>query len=109
EAVFAGGRVSTLSPAMRAAFPFERGLFDDLEEEGLAPSPSLQEVETQVRQVVEDRMMSGLAPLRLYFGATSDAARFNRAEGLRLGAGLTLRPRDVVQLRVSGGYAFGRE
>ncbi|HET9947782.1 MAG TPA: hypothetical protein VFQ22_02535 [Longimicrobiales bacterium] len=108
-AVFAGGRVSTLSPATRAAFPFERGLFDELEEEGLAPSPSLAEVETQVRQMVEDQVMSGLAPLRFYFGAVSDAARYNRAEGLRIGAGLTLRPAGPLELRVSGGYAFGRE
>jgi hypothetical protein len=35
-------------------------------------------------------------------------ARYNRAEGLRVGAGLTFHPRGDVTLRPSAGYAFGR-
>ncbi|MSR19827.1 MAG: hypothetical protein EXR91_02455 [Gemmatimonadetes bacterium] len=107
--LFAGGRVSTASPAARAAFPFERGLLDDIEEEGLDLSPSLEEVRTEVAQVVQDQVVSGLDPFRLYFAAVSEAARYNRAEGLRLGGGFTLRPAESLMMRVSGGYAFGRE
>ena len=107
--LFAGGRISALSPNMRSAFVFERGLFDDLNEEGLAPSPSLAEVRRQVRQVVEDQAMSGLAPLRVHFANVSDFARYNRAEGLRLGGGVTLRPGGALVTRLAGGYAIGRE
>ena len=106
--LFAGARVSTASPAARAAFTFERGLLDDIEEEGLALPPSLEEVRTEVAQVMQDQALSGLAPLRLYFAAVSEAARYNRAEGLRVGAGFTLQPAGSLMVRVSGGYAFGR-
>jgi len=106
---FLGGRVGALSPARRAAFQFDRGLFDDIEEEGLTPSPSLEEVKTQVRQVVEDHALSGLRPVRLHLGAISEVARYDRSEGLRLGGGLSFRPRGDVFAHVSGGYAFGRQ
>lgn len=106
--LFAGPRVSQVSPAQRAAFEFERGLLDDIEEQGLALPPSLEEVREEVSQVVEGQMMTGLDPLRLYFAAVSEAARYNRAEGLRVGAGVTLRPAGAVMMRVTGGYAFGR-
>jgi hypothetical protein len=107
--LFAGQRISALSPNTRQAFVFERGLFDDLEEEGLTPSPSLTEVRRQVSQVVEEGAMSGLAPFRVHFANVSDFARYNRAEGLRLGGGVTLRPGGGLVSRVSGGYAIGRE
>jgi len=107
--LFNGPRISALSPNQRRAFQFERGLFDDLDEQGLAPTPSLAEVRAQVGRVVEERAMSGLAPLRLHFANVSEIARYNRAEGLRVGAGLTLRPAGGLESRVSGGYAIGRE
>ena len=107
--LFTGGRIGALSPNTRSAFVFERGLFDDLDEEGLVPSPSLAEVRRQVQEVVEDQAMSGLAPLRVHFANVSDFARYNRAEGLRLGGGITLRPGGGLVTRVAGGYAIGRE
>ena len=110
DAVLNGPAVGSVSPSQRTAFVFERGLFDDLEETGgLRPSPSIQEVHTQVREVVEDQVMSGLSPVRLHLGRISDFARYNRAEGLFAGGGLTLRPRGDVAVRGTGGYAFGRK
>jgi hypothetical protein len=106
--LFSGPRVSQVSPAQRATFEFERGLLDDVEEQGLALPPSLEEVREEVSQVVEGRVMSGLDPLRIYFAAVSEAARYNRSEGMRLGAGFTLRPTGSVMMRVTGGYAIGR-
>ena len=106
--LFAGPRVSAASPAQRAAFQFERGLLDDIEREGLVRPPALEEVRTEVAQVVEDRVMSGLDPLRVHFAALSEAARYNRGEGLRIGGGFTLRPEGNITMRISGGYAFGR-
>ncbi|MDH3205915.1 MAG: hypothetical protein OEO79_04845 [Gemmatimonadota bacterium] len=109
DRLFQGRRVTATSPAQRAAFPFERGLFDDLNEQGIDTSPSLQAVEHEVREVVQDKALSGLDPLRLHFGGISDVARYNRAEGLRAGAGLTFRPTGGLTVRPSGGYALGRE
>jgi hypothetical protein len=107
--VFRGGRISSASPNQLGSFQFERGLFDDLDEEGLVPSPSLDEVKTQVTQVVQDQTMSGLAGLRVHFANVSDFARYNRAEGLRLGGGFSFRPGAGLHVRTSGGYAIGRE
>ena len=106
---FVGPRVSSVSPAQREAFRFERGIFDDLEGERLAASPTLEEVDQQVRELVEDEALSGLAPLRFYFNTLSDAARYNRAEGLFVGGGFSLRPRGTLLLRTRAGYAFGRD
>jgi hypothetical protein len=110
DAVLNGPKVGSLPPSQRRAFVFERGLFDDLEETGgLRPSPSIQEVQTQVREVVEDHVLSGLSPVRLHLSGISDFARYNRAEGIFAGGGLTLRPRGDITARGTGGYAFGRK
>ncbi len=102
------GRVTAAPPQERLAFPFRRGLFDDLAAEGLAPTPSLEEIRAQVATVAARRALTGLAPLRLHLRSASHAMRRNRAEGLYLGAGAVWRPRDEVALRGSAGYAFGR-
>ena len=106
---FMGGHVTSASPAQRAAFAFEKGLLEDIEEEGLTPSPALADVEAQVREVVEDRYLTGLAPLRFYVASISEGVRYNRAEGLYLGGGTTVRPTPGLRLRGSLGYAFGRD
>jgi len=109
DRLFQGSRVVAASPAQRAAFAFERGLFDDLEEQGIDTSPSLEAVEQEVREVVQEEMLSGLGSMRLMFPSISEVARYDRAEGLRLGAGLALRPRSNLVLRPTGGYQFGRK
>jgi len=105
---FLGRPVTSESIARREAFPFERGLLDDLDEQGLGPTPALAEVEARVREVVEDRYLTGLAPLRFHLAALSEGFRHNRAEGLYLGAGASLRPTDALRLRAGAGYAFQR-
>jgi len=107
--LFAGRGVTAAPESERRAFPFERGLFDDLEQEGLAPTPSLEEIRAEARRIVTDRALSGLAPVRLYFRSFSDGLRYDRAEGVFVGAGIDLRPRPSIQTRTSAGYAFGRE
>ena len=69
----------------------------------------MEEVRTQVREVVDDEVLSGLAGLRLHARRISDFGRYNRAEGIFAGAGMTFRPFGDLQLRATGGYAFGRE
>jgi hypothetical protein len=85
------------------------GLFDDLEEEGLAPTPGLQEVRAQALEIVGNRYLTGLSPLRLHLGAVSEGIRYDRAEGLFLGAGLHVRPGSDAVVRASAGYAFGSD
>ena len=107
-ATFLGPTVTSASPAQREIFPFERGLFDDIDERGLAPSPSLDDVREQVREAVQDRYLTGLAALRVLIPSFSDLFRYDRVEGVFLGVGLALRPGAGVLLRTSGGYAIGR-
>ena len=104
-----GGRSVTAAPeAERRSFPFERGLFDDLEQEGLAPTPSLEEVRAEARRIVAGKALSGLARVRFQIRSVSDVLRYDRAEGLFAGAGITLRPRTGLDLGVGAGWAFGR-
>jgi hypothetical protein len=107
--LFSGRPVSSVSRAQREAFPFERGLFADLEEQGgLAPSPTMEEVRAQVREVVEGEVLSGLAPVRLHLAGVSDVVRYNRAEGIFLGGGATFRPQGDLLVRATAGYSIGR-
>ncbi len=107
EILFRGRGVTALPEAQRLTFPFERGLYDDLSEEGLAPSPSLQDIQAEARSILTNRALSGLAPLRLHLGSFSDGIRHNRAEGLFVGGGVQARPLPGAIARLSGGYAFG--
>jgi hypothetical protein len=106
ETVFRAPRVSASPPAEREAFPFERPLFDQLEEEGLDPPPSLEEIRQQARAIVAGRYLSGLSRLRLHVPTLSDAFRYNRAEGVFLGAGGVLRATGTLTVRGHAGYGF---
>ena len=108
-ATFVGTGVTAVPREQREAFPFERGLFDDLEERGLAPAPSLEEVRAQAQQLLAGRALSGLSSRRLHIRSFSDALRVTRAEGLFLGGGVNVRPDPEAVVRLSGGYAFARE
>ncbi len=93
----------------REAYPFEEGVFAPLEAQGgLGPTPSLEDVRHQVREVAEGQVLSGLSPLRVHAANFSDVWRHNRAEGTYVGAGATLRPFAGTSVRLKGGYAFGR-
>ncbi len=53
--------------------------------------------------------MSGLPALRIYYRDVSSAIRYNRAEGLFLGAGLTYSAGPPWRYDLSTGYAFASE
>lgn len=107
--LFGGRAVTAVPETERRSYPFERGLFDDLEEEGLAPTPSLEEVRAEARRILAGKALSGLAPVRLQIRSFSDVLRYNRAEGLFAGGGIHLRPDPDFAVRLGAGYAFGRE
>jgi hypothetical protein len=112
--LFNGPRVVNAGPPeVLEAFEFERGLYDDVAEAGLDPSPELAEVETQIREIGLRQALTGLAPVRLHLGGASDLLRYNRVEEFAVGAGTTLRlPRlfgEGARLRLVGGWSFGAE
>lgn len=106
---FSGPRVRARSEEALASYPFDEGLYAHLDDEGLAPTPDLEEVRREARQMVADRGLSGLGSLRLLAPSASGVLRHDRAEGIRLGAGASFDFRDDAALRLGAGYAFGRE
>jgi hypothetical protein len=92
----------------RRAFEFEEPLFADLEEEGLATSREMGEIREQVRSLVRDRALSGLSPVRLHWANVSEGLRYNRAEGVYLGIGSSIRLPLGTQGRLHAGWGFGR-
>ncbi len=109
DGLFQTRGVSAVPEAERRAFPFERPLMSDLQEEGLAPTPSMDELQEKVRRLAAERTLSGLRRLRLYLPSVSEGIRYDRAEGVFLGMGMSFRPRTTWSLRVHGGWAFARE
>ena len=109
DGLFGSRTVLAVPEAQRRAFPFEEPIFAGLEEEGLQPSASMEELTAQARQIVRDRALSGLRPARFYWASISDAARYNRSEGAYLGAGTSLRLPAGLSMRMHGGWSFGRD
>lgn len=106
---FLGGRISALPQARREAFPFEEGLHDQLDEEGLGPIPELADIRAEAARMAGRQMLSGLGQWRPWVPSGSWVSRRNRAEGSAFGLGLAYRARDNVRLASAFGYAFGRE
>ncbi len=107
-AEMAGPKVTISPPRELASFPFRHGLFADVDRQGLAPTPSMAKIRKQAEHVLRQRYLSGLSRTRLYVPSFSDALRWDRAEGLFLGAGVELRPHERVDLSGRVGYSFGR-
>lgn len=108
DGFFTGPRISARPESELESFPFEEGLYAGIEEEGLAPTPDLREVRRRASQMVAREHLTGLRRLRAFLPSASSVARYDRAEGLYLGAGASFRPVPEVSLGVLGGYAFGR-
>ena len=108
-ATFAGYPVTTVPEAEREKFEFQRGLYDDLNDAGLAPPPDLETLRAQAEELLGTARLSGLPSLRLGLGSASGALRFNRAEGIAVGAGLAYVPETSWRADIAAGYAFGAE
>ena len=107
--LFRSQTVSALPRQQLRAFPFERGLHAELDEEGLAPLPALDEIRDEARRIVGRQLLSGLAGQRLWVPGASQALRYTRAEGVTLGLGGSFAAADRVRVRVHGGWSFGRQ
>ena len=109
ETLFRGGRFTSVPAAESRNFPFESGLYDQLSEEGLDPSPEIEAIRDQAMAVLGKRYLSGLNPTRLHVPTISSAYRYNRAEGSFVGVGTSFRLGATWRLLSRGGYAFQRK
>jgi len=105
EVVMAGG------PDQMAAYDFDDGLFDGLDDVGLTPGTdpgSLDEVDVEAiaGRILRERFLRGIPKMRLYAPTGSDLLRYDRAEGLVTGAGAVLGI-GASELYGYGGYAWG--
>ena len=109
KGLFLGGSVSVVPEATRSVFPFEAGLHDQLDEEGLESSPEIEAIREQVTAAIGHRYLSGLSSSRFYVPNASSIYRHNRAEGSFAGIGTVIRLASRWRVRAKGGYAFGRK
>src|SRR5690606_1718951 len=110
DAFFRGAPVVALPESMRREHPFGTGLFDGLDEEGLAGAAApgqldLEALRREAIRLVGRRRLSGLPRLRLHLPGASAAARYDRAEGAFAGAGLSYALTPGLFLEATGGYA----
>jgi hypothetical protein len=106
NALFYGPPVTAVPHAQRQTYEFQRGIFDDLNEAGLAPPADLAEVRQQAAAMLGTQRLSGLPAWRLNLTSASSALRYNRAEGLAVGAGVAYDP-GTWRAELGGGYALG--
>jgi hypothetical protein len=106
---FAGPPVVTVPVAQREAFEFEEGLFEEISAEGLGPQVELAEIRRRAAELAREQALRRVSGVRLRLPRFSEVVRYNRAEGLALGLGLTTTPVPGLRLGVQGGYAFGAD
>jgi hypothetical protein len=110
DSIFRQGRpVISAPPEQLAAYKFEQGLFDDVTAEGLGQTPETARLRAEAASLIGARLLSGLPALRFYYPDVSSGIRYNRAEGLFLGLGLTRRFGAALRADAAGGYAFASE
>lgn len=105
--LFVGYPVVAVPEAERESYAFDRGIYEDLHDAGLAPPPQMENLRVQAAELVKQQALSGLPRLRLSLPSASSALRFNRSEGVFLGWGSSFTPGATTRLEVSGGYAIG--
>ncbi len=111
---FLGSSVTVLPDSVRKAFPFEEGLYAQLDREGregLSTPPDMTEIRSLALSIAKDRYLSGLGHLRLFLPqpTASSVLRYDRAEGLFLGGGASYGLRPWLNVALHGGVAIGRE
>ncbi|HEX7242039.1 MAG TPA: hypothetical protein VF263_17275, partial [Longimicrobiaceae bacterium] len=107
DALFAGPRVVAVPQAQRERFAFEQEIHEEVREEGISPEVELAEVRRQAAALARERVLSGLPGTRLDVGTASGVLRYNRAEGLAVGVGVSSRLSETLAGRLRLGYAFG--
>jgi hypothetical protein len=109
DTLFWGREVTAVPEAQRRAFPFERDIYAGVNEEGLAPTPRMEELQSLAAELVGESKLSGLPPVRLYMPDASSFVRYNRAEGWYGGLGASYIRSPSLRFDALGGYAFGAD
>lgn len=109
DTVFVGPEIVQAPGTVRDGYAWRRTLRESLEALPQTAQPAtLEEARQRMREIVSARMLSGLPRARPGAGSVSDVARFNRVEGLNVGAGAVLRPGNGwAVIRGWAGYGFG--
>lgn len=102
----AGPSIVMAPDSVRAHFPFKEGLYSDLVDSGLSPGPDLATVEREAHRMMRQVVLSGLPRVRLHVPGVSSLLRYDRAEGLFLGAGLVFTLHSGPRLSTDVGRAF---
>ena len=92
----------------RQAYPFSKGLYEDMAEDGLGElvvDADPRELQSRAMELLQTTPPSGLSPLRLHFPGFSSALRYGRAEGLRVGIGGSVQPQPGLRVRGNAAYA----
>lgn len=108
DAFFLGLRIMRRNEEALRAFPFERDLYAQIDEEGLVPTSELIDIRAEATQLMRGRYLSGLQRLRLSMPPFSEALRYNRAEGWVTQAGFSVRVADRLHLSALPGYSYGQ-
>lgn len=106
---FLGYRVETVPLEEREAYPFESGLYEELDDVGLEPPPTMAELRAEAARLIGVSTLSGLPRFRLSLGGASEVFRYDRAEGAFLGVGLSWQPAQLLRAELSGGFTSGAE
>ena len=107
--LFWGYRVTTVPRAQREAYPFSRDIHQELHEAGLAPPQQLEDLRAQAAALVRQRILSGLPRFRLSLPDASQVLRYDRANGLQPGAGVSFAVSTTTRLESTFGWAAGIE
>lgn len=106
---FRGPAVSIVTREALDSFEFERTLYEDLGEEGLAPPPEMEELRQEAARLLRTQRLSGLPAFRFNVPSASSVLRYNRLEGAYAGGGVSWVPAPDIRLDATAGYAFGAE
>ena len=98
--------VTALPEAERESFPFTQEVLAQAMDQGFAEPPSLTNVRLKAGRILAEKQMRAFFPFRAHTPRLSDLVRYNRTEGLYLGAGLALRPLPGMGVRLLTGYSF---
>lgn len=104
---FAGPEIDMAPPDRRAAYRFPKPLAEVIPADvGTASGEELARVQERAVELVGQAALERTRRGALLAGSVSDVARFNRAEGLSLGAGIRRRLASPVDLALSGRYGL---
>ncbi len=108
DVTFRGPAIVAAPPVVRDTFQWGESIDDAIRS---VSDPTmmvdLEEVRAEVRQLAQDQVLTGLAVSKPGASSASDIVRFNRVEGLAVGAGWVFRPGGgAFRVDVWGGYGF---